>query len=327
MCQTARVLAAVWDRVEASGWELLRIEQSGTHATTWLREPGTKNEWLHKDTTIPSNGVEQGEDWSEVISTQVAILLGVPCAPTQLCHRNGRRGTLSRSILLKAHDLHEGATVLQAAKAPGFFPHVEGEPAASDPARPGIKRPGHSLDNIKQVLFGSAPPPGFSGPSEMTGYDVFAGYMVLDALIANPDRHEHNWAKLVPRLANEPEHLAPSYDHASSLGHNLTPDRARSLQSPDDRVETWAGKGLAKRFENAGQPSTLVEHARTAIEMCTPVGAHWWGRQLHALDLAPVIEPITNGAIPEMSEVTSMFASKVLNINLRRLRDAIGHHP
>lgn len=315
----------MWDRVDASAWELVRIEASGTSEPTWLRDPDTGDEWLHKDTKIPTNGIEQGEDWSEVVSTQVAILLEIPCAPTRLCTRSGRRGTLSRSVRPKDHDLHEGAAVLDAADVSGFFPQVEGGPQASDPDRPGVKRPGHSLDNIKHVLIDSAAPPGFTGPSDLTGYDVFAGYMVLDALIANPDRHEQNWAKLIPLLAGSPERLSPSYDHASSLGHNLQ-DQARQdrLDQPNG-VETWAAKGRAVRFEHTGRPPTLVEHAAKAVELCTPQGAHWWSHQLRSLDLAPVIKPITDAAIPEMSVVASMFASTVLNINLRRLRDAIGH--
>lgn len=315
----------MWERVDASAWELVRIEASGTSETTWLRDPDTGDEWLHKDTKIPANGIEQGEDWSEVVSTQVAILLKVPCAITRLCTRSGRRGTLSRSVRPDDHDLHEGAAVLEAVGAPGFFRQVEGCPAASDPERPGVKRPGHSLGNIKNVLIDSGAPLGLEGPSELTGYDVFAGYMVLDALIANPDRHEQNWAKLIPRLADSPERLSPSYDHASSLGHNLRDQTRQVRLDQPDGVETWAANGRAVRFEHTGKAPTLVEHAVKAVELCTPEGAHWWSQQLHSLDLTPVTEPVMDIVIPEMSVVASMFASKVLNINLRRLRDAIGH--
>lgn len=111
--------AEVWDRVDVSGWPVLRAEQAGSTENLWLEEPATGRRWLHKDTVIPQNGLEQGEDWSEVISTQVAELVGVPCAATRLCERNGRRGSLSLSVVPDGHDLWEGTVILERADAPG----------------------------------------------------------------------------------------------------------------------------------------------------------------------------------------------------------------
>jgi hypothetical protein len=58
-----------------------------------------------------------------------------------------------------------------------------------------------------------------------------ASYVVLDALIGNTDRHHENWG-LVWRIEKLPDggarlHLktAPSFDHASSLGRELTDER------------------------------------------------------------------------------------------------------
>ncbi len=286
-------------------------------------EPSTGTRWLHKDTKIPSNGVEQGEDWSEVVSTQIAGLLGIPCAPTMLCVRGGHRGSLSRSIVPKGHDLWEGAVVLETAEVPGFYRQIEGRPPAVDPTRPGVRRPGHSLDNIKTALDGTMPPPGFDGPSGLTAFDVFAGYMVLDALIANPDRHEQNWAKLTPRLSTLPELLSPSYDHASSLGHNLgDPARQRFIDDPE-RLEQWAAKGRAARFEHRLPAPSLVDHAAQAVAMCTDEGADWVQQQIREVDLTPVLEALQRHEVPEMSEEAARFAHVLLDLNLGRLRDAI----
>lgn len=313
----------VWERIDASDWEVLEVEQSGSSDAVWLLEPVTGDRWLHKDTKIPSNGIEQGEDWSEAVSTQVARLLGIPCAPTKLCTRAGRRGSLSRSIRPSDHDLWEGAVVLETAGVPGYFRQSEGEPPAADPERPGVRRPGHSLPNIKRALDEVTPPPGFDGPSGVTGFDVFAGYMVLDALIANPDRHEQNWATLTPQLQTLPVMLSPSYDHASSLGHNLQDHARRRHMSEPDRLERWAKKGCAVRFEHYRPAPTLVEHARNAVEMCTPEGAHWLRGQLCALDLSPVLDALKHRHVPGMSVDAATFAHDLLDLNVRRLRDAI----
>jgi hypothetical protein len=318
------VAARVWDRVDVSAWALREVEASGSTEALWLEEPTTGLAWLHKDTVIPRNGVEQGEDWSEVVSTQIAVLLGAPCATTRLCMRNGRRGSLSLSIVPKGHDLWEGLVVMERAGVPGYFPHLEGQPSAVDPDRPGVKRPGHSLANIRSALVGVVPPPGFAGPGDATGFEVFAGYTILDALIANPDRHEQNWAILAPPLTSSAETLAPSYDHASSLGHNLHDAKRGACIRDPGRLAAWAARGTARRFEHSGKPPTLVEHAAHAVALCGPRGAHWWRSRLHALSLDPVREALTAHVVPEMSDLAVTFALDLLDLNLRRLRDALG---
>ena len=49
--------------------------------------------------------------------------------------------------------------------------------------------------------------------------DLFAGYLMLDALIGNTDRHHENWAII---QAGRQYCLAPTFDHASCLGFNLS---------------------------------------------------------------------------------------------------------
>lgn len=314
---------AVWGRIDVSRWEVDGEEQSGSSEATWLRDPDTDDLWLHKSTKIPGSGPEQGEDWSEVVSTQVARQLSIPCARTRLCSRDDRRGSLSLCITPPHFDLWEGAVVLEG--APGFYRQIEGGPRARDPLRPNVHRPGHNLVNIKNALQGVSPPPGFAGPETVTGFDVFAGYTVLDALIANSDRHEQNWAKLRPRLRGRAEMLAPSYDHASSLGQNLTDDARRQRLSHESELAIFARKGLAGRFEHVKPAPTLVDNAATAVRMCSDEGAHWLRQQLYNVDLTPVLDAVSDGKVPEMSEVASKFACKLLTLNLRRLCDAIGN--
>lgn len=312
-----------WLPVDASDWELLGVEQAGTNPVIWLKDPADdERTWLHKNTTTPaSTGLEQGEDWAEVAATQVAILLGVPCATTRLCTREGRRGSLSRSVRPDGHDLNEGRVVLQSVGAPGYIPHGEGVKAI-DPARPEVKRPGHSLANIKSALNGIEAPPGFSLDPTLSGFDVFAGYMILDALVANRDRHEQNWAVLRAQLVGRPDRLAPSYDHGGSLGYNL-PDPERERLLNDLRAFTaWARRGTAYRFEHVERPRSLVDHAAEAVSMASTEAAGLWRARLANLDLTSLNDVLAQG-IPGMSEPAATFTSKLLDLNLRRLQDAI----
>lgn len=130
---------------------------------------------------------------------------------------------------------------------------------------------------------------------------------------------------MIPPLQSEPEALAPSYDHATSLGHNLQDDKRRSYLSEAGRLENFAGQGRAKRFEHSTTAPSLVDHAVKAVEMCTTDGAHWIRTRLHDLDLAPVLEALNSGEISVMSEAAARFAHELLDLNLRRLRSAIGN--
>lgn len=310
-----------WDRIDVSDWEVIQVEPAGSNSVLWIQDPDTGLRWLHKSTTIPSNGVEQGEDWAEVVSTRVAELLGVPCAQTRLCSRHGRRGSLSLDVTPPGYDLNEGSAVLEAAQVPGYFPHREGQPGV-DPARPGIVRPGHSLANIKGVLIDKLPPDDFAGPS-LNGFDVFVGYVILDALIANRDRHEQNWAVLTSRLLNQVDRLAPSYDHGGSLGYNLPDGERRRRVDDPAALLRWAEGGTAWRFEHQRRrPLSLVELAQDGITLCTPEAAEWWVRRIGRLDLGPVVSALEHG-VPGMSVAAATFVIKLLDLNRRRLLHAI----
>ena len=51
---------------------------------------------------------------------------------------------------------------------------------------------------------------------------TFASYLLLDAIIGNTDRHHENWGILRKRVGNRWQGmLAPTFDHASSLGREL----------------------------------------------------------------------------------------------------------
>jgi hypothetical protein len=67
--------------------------------------------------------------------------------------------------------------------------------------------------------------------------NAMARYFVLDALICNTDRHHENWGFLMTyqpvdsENVNDQLKMAPSFDHASSLGRELLPKRANEILS------------------------------------------------------------------------------------------------
>lgn len=315
-----------WKRIDVSEWAVGDVEASGTHGGVWLHEPTTGARWFHKNTLIPENGIEQGEDWAEFVVAQVGQRLGVPCAEVRMCYRNGRRGSLSRSIVPEAgtHGLIDGLVALVDSKADGYFPHQEGKPG-KDPKRPGVNRPGHTLSNIEAALTPTLPPPGFVGPATCTAFDVFTGYLILDALVANRDRHEENWGVLRGQLRSIRDRLAPSFDHASSLGYNRTDSHRGAMLEKRDGLTRFAEKGTAWRFENSGSPEDLVTFALGAYARCTPTAQVWWLRRLEWLSLQPLVNRISREDT-QMSDLAVRFVAALLETNLGRLKDAVRAH-
>jgi hypothetical protein len=114
--------------------------------------------------------------------------------------------------------------------------------------------------------------------------------------------------------------LAPSYDHATSLGFNLT-DSHRDRILEQGGVNRWVAKGLATRFEAepTGAKRTLVD---IALQVCrrAPAGAiaHWIG-MVEALSTADVEQIVRS--TPGMSDVARTFVSAVIDANRRRILD------
>lgn len=112
---------------------------------------------------------------------------------------------------------------------------------------------GHSaynVFNVRRALDGFGPPPNSVATAGLDAFDVFVGYLLFDALIANTDRHDRNWAVLVPPPGHDARFaLCGSYDHASSLGFNLTDEHR--VQMPDrEQIEAWARRATARQFEH-----------------------------------------------------------------------------
>jgi len=182
------------------------------------------------------------------------------------------------------------------------------------------KNPGHSVINIQRVLEGLGPPPVFE-PSTFRAFDVFTGYLTLDALIANSDRHDRNWAVLRPQPGEPgPDLLCGSYDHASSLAFNLSDDqRARRLR--EGTVRSWAERGRARQFERLPGQSipTLVELAHSALRRCSSEARDRWQEAVRSFDATVAERTLT--AMPGLSVATATFSHEVLMINRKRLLD------
>lgn len=76
----------------------------------------------------------------------------------------------------------------------------------------------------------------------------FAEYLILDALIGNTDRHHENWGILRKRDGDHWSYaVAPSFDHASSLGRDLLAEK-RDRRLAENGVGNYVEKGRGGVF-------------------------------------------------------------------------------
>ncbi|MDA8412516.1 MAG: HipA domain-containing protein [Desulfobacteraceae bacterium] len=195
------------------------IEQLGSKPKFWFRLPNDTQPWLFKYTRDNT-----GEDWSEKIASELARLLKIPAAQVELATFMGKRGCASRSFVetKRGYELIHGSEVLA-----GRITDYEKS-----------KQWGQSDHCIKNII--TAVELVFPQSKRSEQLRILAGYIVLDALICNTDRHHDNWGLLRWISRGKTIHsIAPSFDHASSLGRELQDDRRKRILLEPKGIERY----------------------------------------------------------------------------------------
>ncbi len=200
-------------------------EAMGTKRKFWCRPTEDGVLWLFK---YPRPG--SGEHWAEKIAAEVAGCLGISHAVVELAIAEGTRGSISKSFARRGRVLFHGNELL--AKIMKYDIHkFHGQ---SD----------HSLGNVFRVLEAAFR----NRPAAEIAKRQFAGYLVLDALIGNTDRHHQNWGLLIKRTPKGVHgFLAPTFDHASSLGREIS-DEVRVRRLRERAVGQYAKKARGRVF-------------------------------------------------------------------------------
>lgn len=272
----------------------------GTKSKFWFRPGGKPPRWLFKN---PQPGT--GQHWAEKIAAEIAAGLGIPHAIVELATFEGQRGSVSRSFSVG------GRTLLHGNEALSLTIPYDREKRFGQSA--------HTLANIFRTI-GSV----FSSESgAIAARRRFAAYVVLDALIGNTDRHHENWGFSVRRTRTGYRgFLAPSFDHASSLGRELR-DEKRERLLHDGRVGYYCEKGRgAIYWTDAGRhgpsPLSLLRSASAeSPDLFAPPIATIAGRR-EIID-SPV-ERVPDGW---MSKTARRFAREMLRYNASEIRKCL----
>lgn len=302
----------VWDVAEG---QKDCIEQLGTKRKFWfsMEDGGHKHDWLFK-----FSRPNTGEHWSEKIAEQLCKQLQIPHARYELAQCSGFDGVISSRVFTQEDcRLVMGNEVLHG-KSTGYPPPLnQGE----KPVR--VRE--HTVKRVLMCLSQSQseirPPDSEFDLSGLDAADVFTGYLMLDALISNQDRHHENWALVLDR--ENTLRLCPSFDHAASLARELTDkERCERLKSRDinRQVSAFVRRARSQLYQTkiSNKPLSTYDAFVLAVEERAKAKVHWLSR-LGALEMSSIQGIVEKIPMNMMSEVAREFAVQMISENRKRL--------
>ncbi|OOG53335.1 hypothetical protein [Rhodanobacter sp. C03] len=282
------------------------MEQLGTKPKFWFQTDDGRL-CLFKQSRL---GI--GEDWAEKVADELCTRLDLPHASYDLASWQGRRGVVTPSFVPPDGRLVFGNELLSFA--------VSGYDTA-----PKYRRQHHTIGRVFALLSGSPIqlPLGWVTVAQFrSAASVFIGYLMLDVLIGNQDRHDENWGLLV---ADGQIYLQPTFDHASSLGRNerdevreerlVTRDKNRGIHRYVER----ATSALYATSTSEKPLSTL--DAFVAGARHDPDAANYWLGKLNNLtfdEMARVVDVVQDDW---MGPTAKKFALRMLELNKQRLSE------
>ncbi len=179
-------------------------EGSGRSEKQWLINPCTNQTGLFKY----KKDIGTTDHVSECIASDLAELIGIPCARFELGTFHGREGSISYNIIE-----HGGMQLIEGIQCISMLYHNFDVEKLID-TKTGER---YSLEMIKR------------GIERFKLFDDFLPILVFDFLIGNTDRHQSNWAFI---RENKQLRISPLYDNSSSL----------CAYVPEAKVEQYLGK-------------------------------------------------------------------------------------
>lgn len=289
---------------------VLESEQLGTKDKFWFNtetddEHKLKSQWLFK---FPTEGT--GQHWAEKIACEIAKQMKILTPRVELGSFQGVPGSITENFTNDGYELFHGNQILA-----GFEPDYKSE------------QMWHQNDHTVRRIFAAINAIFLEADAKKKASDQMASYLVLDALICNVDRHHENWGIL---RKTTPEgmrgRLAPSYDHASSLGREL-----RDSESKSNRERYLRDLGVGKYIERGRCPIFVDgtgKHGPSPLRLVSrcleieKLAPHFRSglEKLSHLDEAFFKEIIDRIPVSWMSPLAREFTLSLLNETLRQLK-------
>lgn len=245
-----------------------------------------------------------GENWSEKVSCEIAELLGMPHAHYDLARWRTIQGVTSLTLLEEGESLVLGNQILPPTDSKKY------------------RENHHTVQRVMALMRSPNIVPCLHPQMDtrLSVSDIFVGYLMLDALVGNSDRHHENWA-LIWSPTNI--RLSPTFDHASCLGRNESDERREQRLITRDKgnsVEAYATRTRSALFLKKEDPKPLLTtDAFLAAAAYCPTGKNYWLQRLSTLNDEKIREVLYDIPDDFISEPARKFALAMLIFNRNRL--------
>jgi hypothetical protein len=287
------------------------IEYLGTKRKFWFTVKGQR--FLFK---AEERGT--GEDWAEKIVCELAQRLGLPHVEYELAHEFVGQNPIQPGVICPTFVPRPLVLVLGNQLLYSRDPNY---PVKSE-VKYGVSA--HTVDAVAAVIPALRPPTPIwmqGVPAGITtALGVFIGYVMLDAWVANQDRHHQNWGAIQDAGVL---YLAPTYDHGASLARNLTDEERKARLATRDKLQSvthFAARARSGFFRITKDKKTMLTHDVFQYFAELDAGAaKIWLAKLASIG-SDVVDAILAEIPPQrMSPITRQFTSALLCINQRRL--------
>ena len=284
----------------------IQPEAMGTKRKFWYRYPASnESDWLFK---YPRQNT--GEHWAEKIVAEIAEALKIPHARVELAEAfensssvESERGTATESFAQRGIDLIHGNQIMTL-----VVPDYQRGLA--------FHQSYHSLGNIFEGLRRAFGPTAMRRQAQLG----LCRYLVLDALVGNTDRHHENWGVLVRSSRRRfIAKLAPSFDHASSLGRELS-DSGRERRLANGTVGEYSERGQCGIYwsESSDQSPSPLGLIRFAAQQYPSLFLPTL-KQLESLEPSKLDNIVSRVPATWMTEASRRFAVALLYYNCHEL--------
>lgn len=288
------------------------LEQLGTKEKFWFIDKD-KEKKLFK---IGRPGT--GEDWVEVVAAEICELLDIPHAKYGFANYENNQGTITTNFVPENGRLIHGNELL--VKVCSNM-KINYEPTIKYKLRE------YKLKLISILLSSTTINDNKINPiinkltstsKISTAFDMFIGYIMLDCLISNQDRHHENWGIII---IDKDVFLAPTFDHASGLGNKEKDSEKKERLSTKDKnftVKAFVKKAKTPFYHKTDKALSTLE----AFQLCydwEPNVANYWLDKLDKINEDFLYEVFNK--IPDhiISQISVEFAIEIIKENKNRL--------
>ena len=289
-------------------WET-ETEKMGSKEKFWFRDPDAHEcDWLFK---FPTENT--GQHWAEKVAYEIAHRMRILAPRVELAQCHVKDGKLSRGSATRQfsseYELYHGNQILA------------GMDEAYDPDR----RFGQSMHTVLRIFDSMR----VFKEDDFAQHcrEKLAEYLVFDAVIGNVDRHHENWGILRKRdKGGWRGRLAPTFDHASSLGRELRDtggSKSRQRYLNEMGIERYAGRAHGAVFigESSRRGPSPLELVRWCVKQSDyQVLFRKALRKADNLTIESVEEVVSKIPGSWMTDLSREFVLRLVNYNLCELR-------